>query len=70
MAKIKASDKWTGEERRAVVLQLTERARLAVIENHTKKVLDCLLYIRMVCERPAENLELNRNELDKAFDQI
>lgn len=70
MARIKASDKWTGEERRAVVLQLVERAKLAVGVSHTSKVLDCLLYIRMVCERPAENLELNRAELEKAFDQI
>lgn len=68
--KVKASKKWTGDERRAEVLRLVERAKLAVGEGDKAKTLDCLLCIRMVCERTAANLELNRAEIEKAYDRI
>jgi len=61
------SGKWTGEERRELTVRLATRAEIAVRVGDVDKVLDCLLCIRMVCTREAENLELNKGQFEKAL---
>lgn len=62
---MKVSDKWTGEERRRVIVALVKRADFILLNSYSRaeskmQLLTCTLMMKMVCQKEAVHLQNNR----------